>query len=181
MKRRLFDRLLYITCSQNWEAMSGHFWIKQCLEVCKCTTQHKKSQFISGQSYCITCYHGIPQRNLHFKTQEKNILFQLLLAVAVAGMTIQSSNGANLMPSASSVVNMADSHDRQAFVMVSKMKDEPMDVESIETNKEEVCVVILVILCLRSQILCQTKLIFVDFLKTLISYTKRKEEVITLK
>ena len=69
---------------------------------------------------------------------------QLLLAVAVAGMTIQSSNGANLMPSASSVVNMADSHDRQAFVMVSKMKDEPMDVESIETNKEEVCVVSLV-------------------------------------
>ena len=69
---------------------------------------------------------------------------QLLLAVAVAGMTIQSSNGANLMPSASSVVNMADSHDRQAFVMVSKMKDEPMDVESIETNKEEVCVLVLV-------------------------------------
>ena len=64
--------------------------------------------------------------------------------MAVAGMTIQSSNGANLMPSASSVVNMADSHDRQAFVMVSKMKDEPMDVESIETNKEEVRVRVLV-------------------------------------
>ena len=68
----------------------------------------------------------------------KNISFQLLLAVAVAGMSIQSSNGSNLLPSATSVVNMADSHDRQAFVMVSKMKDEPMDVESIETNKEEV-------------------------------------------
>ena len=40
MKRRLFDRLLYITCSQNWEAMSGHFWIKQCLEVCQCTRWH---------------------------------------------------------------------------------------------------------------------------------------------
>ena len=33
IKRRLFDRLLYITCSQNWEAMGGHFWIKQCIEV----------------------------------------------------------------------------------------------------------------------------------------------------
>ncbi len=33
MKKRLFDRLLYITCSQNWEAMGGHFWIKQCIEV----------------------------------------------------------------------------------------------------------------------------------------------------
>ena len=64
--------------------------------------------------------------------------FQLLLAVAVAGMSIQSSNPANLLPSASSVVNMADSHDRQAFAMVTRMKDEPMDVESIETKQEEV-------------------------------------------
>ena len=93
MKRRLFERLLYITCSQNWEAMGGHFWIKQCLE--------------------------------------------LLLAVAVAGMSIQSSNGGNLVSSATSVVNMANSHDCQAFIMASRMKDEPMDVESIEANKEE--------------------------------------------
>ena len=93
----------------------------------------------------------VKKRNLHFRFQEKNIILQLLLAVAVAGMTIQSSNGANLMPSASSVVNMADSHDRQAFVMVSKMKDEPMDVESIETNKEEVRVVTLLnVFCLGS-------------------------------
>ncbi len=33
IRRRLFDRLLYITCSQNWEAMAQHFWIKQCIEV----------------------------------------------------------------------------------------------------------------------------------------------------
>lgn len=35
--KRIFDRLLYITCSQNWESMGGHFWIKQCLEVRKKT------------------------------------------------------------------------------------------------------------------------------------------------
>ena len=35
IKKRLHERLLYITCSQNWEAMSSHFWIKQCIEVCK--------------------------------------------------------------------------------------------------------------------------------------------------
>lgn len=33
MKRRVYERLLYITCSQNWEAMGSHFWIKQCIEV----------------------------------------------------------------------------------------------------------------------------------------------------
>ena len=33
VKRRLFDRLLYICSSQNWEAMGKNFWIKQCLEL----------------------------------------------------------------------------------------------------------------------------------------------------
>jgi len=33
MRRRLHDRLLYIVCSQNWEAMGPHYWIKQCIEL----------------------------------------------------------------------------------------------------------------------------------------------------
>lgn len=33
MRRRLHDRLLYITCSQNWEAIGPHYWIKQCIEL----------------------------------------------------------------------------------------------------------------------------------------------------
>ncbi|MCJ8738438.1 hypothetical protein PDJAM_G00035900 [Pangasius djambal] len=33
MKRRVYERLLYICCSQNWEAMGSHFWVKQCIEL----------------------------------------------------------------------------------------------------------------------------------------------------
>ena len=33
MKKRLFDRLLYAMCTQNWEHCGGFFWIKHCLEV----------------------------------------------------------------------------------------------------------------------------------------------------
>ena len=33
VQKRLFDRLLYIVCSQNWEQCVGYFWIKHCLEV----------------------------------------------------------------------------------------------------------------------------------------------------
>ncbi len=33
MRKRLHDRLLYVVCSQNWEAMGPHFWIKQCTEL----------------------------------------------------------------------------------------------------------------------------------------------------
>ena len=44
----------------------------------------------------------------------------------------------NLLPSASSVVNLADSQDRAAFATLMKIKEEPMDVESVDSNKEEV-------------------------------------------
>lgn len=33
VRRRIFDRLLYVICSQNWEHIGQHFWIKQCLEL----------------------------------------------------------------------------------------------------------------------------------------------------
>ncbi|KAI0213609.1 Transformation/transcription domain-associated protein [Lamellibrachia satsuma] len=92
VKKRIYDRLLYIVCSQNWEAMAGHFWIKQCIE--------------------------------------------LLLNVAVNGLSIQSSSTATVLPSPTSVISLADSHDKAAFLMVTKMKEEPMDVESLD-NKEE--------------------------------------------
>ena len=65
--------------------------------------------------------------------------FKLLVAVAVHGMTIQCSNPANLLPTPTAVVSLADSHDRAAFAMVAKMKEEPMDVESVDPSKEDVC------------------------------------------
>ncbi|CAK1549719.1 unnamed protein product [Leptosia nina] len=47
VKRKLFDRILYIICSQNWEHIGQHFWIKQCLELllvtCVSTTQIRLS------------------------------------------------------------------------------------------------------------------------------------------
>lgn len=33
MRKRVHERLMYIVCSQNWEAMGPHYWIKQCEEL----------------------------------------------------------------------------------------------------------------------------------------------------
>ncbi|XP_077513657.1 transcription-associated protein Nipped-A isoform X4 [Amblyomma americanum] len=33
LRRRLHERLLFIVCSQNWETIGPHFWIKQCIEL----------------------------------------------------------------------------------------------------------------------------------------------------
>jgi transformation/transcription domain-associated protein len=33
MKKKLFDRLMYIISSQNWEPIGKHYWLKQCLQL----------------------------------------------------------------------------------------------------------------------------------------------------
>uniref|UniRef100_A0A670YI66 Transformation/transcription domain associated protein n=1 Tax=Pseudonaja textilis TaxID=8673 RepID=A0A670YI66_PSETE len=94
MKRRVYERLLYITCSQNWEAMGNHFWIKQCIE--------------------------------------------LLLAVCERNTTIGTSCQGATLPSITNVINLADSHDRAAFAMVTHIKQEPHERENSESKEEEV-------------------------------------------
>ncbi|KAM4023906.1 transformation/transcription domain-associated protein [Anomaloglossus baeobatrachus] len=94
MKRRVYDRLLYVTCSQNWEAMGNHFWIKQCIE--------------------------------------------LLLAVCEKTTTIGTSCQGAMLPSITNVINLADSHDRAAFAMVTHVKQEPRERENSESKEEDV-------------------------------------------
>ncbi|XP_072415930.1 transformation/transcription domain-associated protein isoform X1 [Chiloscyllium punctatum] len=94
MRRRVYDRLLYITCSQNWEAMGNHFWIKQCIE--------------------------------------------LLLAVCEKNTTIGTNCQGAMLPSITNVINLADSHDRAAFAMVTHVKQEPRERENSESKEEDV-------------------------------------------
>ncbi|EPQ15807.1 Transformation/transcription domain-associated protein [Myotis brandtii] len=94
MKRRVYERLLYVTCSQNWEAMGNHFWIKQCIE--------------------------------------------LLLAVCEKSTPIGTSCPGAMLPSITNVINLADSHDRAAFAMVTPVKQEPQERENSESKEEDV-------------------------------------------
>uniref|UniRef100_T1JAK1 Transformation/transcription domain-associated protein n=1 Tax=Strigamia maritima TaxID=126957 RepID=T1JAK1_STRMM len=93
MRRKLHERLLYIVCSQNWEAIGPHYWIKQCIE--------------------------------------------LILVTAVNGLSIQSSSASTMVPSINSIIHLADSQDRNSFSIFSNVKEEPMDVEILDSNKEE--------------------------------------------
>ena len=51
---------------------------------------------------------------------------------------ITSSSPMNLLPSVSSVIAMADPQDRADFTALTKVKEEPMDVETVDSAKEEV-------------------------------------------
>ncbi|XP_060534319.1 transcription-associated protein 1 [Cylas formicarius] len=50
MRKRLHDRLLYIVCSQNWEAIGQHYWIKQCIELLLVTATANVSIKMSHES-----------------------------------------------------------------------------------------------------------------------------------
>ncbi|XP_035826346.1 transformation/transcription domain-associated protein isoform X2 [Aplysia californica] len=62
---------------------------------------------------------------------------ELLLGVSVKSTMIQSSSPMNLLPSVCSVISMADSQDRADFAAIMKVKEEPMDVESVDSAREE--------------------------------------------
>ncbi|XP_030846194.1 transformation/transcription domain-associated protein [Strongylocentrotus purpuratus] len=91
IRRRLFDRLLYLIDSQNWEAMGSHYWLKQCVE---------------------------------------------LLMASSATSTLISNINTSPLPCITSVINLADSQEKAAFMLAAHVKEEPMDVES-DLHKEE--------------------------------------------
>lgn len=41
----------------------------------------------------------------------------------------------SLLPSPTTTIQMADSHDRASFYVVTKMKEEPMDVQTVEGDE----------------------------------------------
>ncbi|XP_028033958.1 transcription-associated protein 1 isoform X2 [Bombyx mandarina] len=53
VRRRVFDRLLYVVCSQNWEHIGQHFWIKQCLELLLVTCAPSTQIRLSNPKYLL--------------------------------------------------------------------------------------------------------------------------------
>ncbi|XP_068243023.1 transformation/transcription domain-associated protein isoform X3 [Palaemon carinicauda] len=56
MQARVNDRLLYIICSQNWDHMGPHYWIKQCIQLLLVTAQSNSIQNSNFQVLlpCVT-------------------------------------------------------------------------------------------------------------------------------
>ncbi|KAL7293008.1 hypothetical protein TKK_0013455 [Trichogramma kaykai] len=59
MKRRLDERLLYIICSQSWDAMGPHYWIKQCIELLIVTADVNTEVQMSNQDILLPSINSI--------------------------------------------------------------------------------------------------------------------------
>ena len=60
------------------------------------------------------------------------------MGVSVKGSAINSSSPMNLLPSVCSVIALADSQDRADWQALQRVKEEPMDVETLNEAREEV-------------------------------------------
>ncbi|XP_054724829.1 transformation/transcription domain-associated protein-like [Uloborus diversus] len=63
---------------------------------------------------------------------------ELLLVTAVDGIPIQTSTPNVLLPAITAVIEQADSQERATYAMSASIKEEPMDVESVENKEEEI-------------------------------------------
>ena len=86
MRKRLHDRLLYVVCSQNWDSMGPHYWIKQIVE--------------------------------------------LMMATANQTTTITNCSPTSHLPSITAVITSAEPNDRNAFHVLSNIKEEPTDMDA---------------------------------------------------
>lgn len=55
MPNRLHSRLLYIVCSQNWDNIGQHYWIKQCIQLLLITAQEKIPIQNSNSEIMLPC------------------------------------------------------------------------------------------------------------------------------
>ncbi|XP_011505966.1 PREDICTED: transformation/transcription domain-associated protein [Ceratosolen solmsi marchali] len=72
MRRRLHDRLLYIICSQSWDAMGPHYWIKQCIELLIVTANPNSQVQMSNQDTLLPSINSLI--NLVDSEEQKSFL-----------------------------------------------------------------------------------------------------------
>jgi len=148
VRRSLFDRILYITCSQNWEAMGSHYWIKQCIEVRRLRINEKVVEADLEINALDLTNVQLGGKNLfsvaiskHFLPTCRNLIFnlvhlQLLFSVCDRDASVIGRGSPYTLPSVTHVITMADAGERAAFEALARVKTEPMEIEM--DSKEEV-------------------------------------------
>ncbi len=113
MKKRLHERLMYVVCSQNWDAMGPFFWIKQCIELLMATASPTVPIHVSGHSFSIN-------------------LFRLTVCFSAQNCTPSS-----FLPAVTSVIGLAEPGERNAFHVMSVIKEEPADESLMMASDRE--------------------------------------------
>nr|XP_039255466.1 transformation/transcription domain-associated protein-like [Styela clava] len=88
IKQKLYDRLLYIICSQNWEAMGSHFWIKQCIELLFAVCDKGTSIFSRGSPYLLPSITNV----VNLADSQERQVFEMMSRVKTEPMEVDMDN-----------------------------------------------------------------------------------------
>nr|XP_022907724.1 transformation/transcription domain-associated protein [Onthophagus taurus] len=99
MRKKLHDRILYIICSQNWDSIGPHYWIKQCIELLLATVSPDRQIQMSHESCIIPSItsvinHADSEKKTEFLTfQKENPNFYESMDIKEEILDIDLSNG----------------------------------------------------------------------------------------
>eukprot|EP00794_Sanderia_malayensis_P003406 gene3406-3896_t len=110
VKRRLYDRLMFICGTQNWEHMGNHFWIKQCLELILAVVETDKQ---------MTC----------------NSLLSKLSSLQSVLRQSDQPNAKDILQACDSIKKQTSSDSNEAFIKQEPIDDDAMDMD--EAVKKE--------------------------------------------
>ncbi|KAH8256520.1 hypothetical protein KR032_001949, partial [Drosophila birchii] len=90
MRRRLHDRLLYIICSQAWDTIGAHYWIKQCIELLILTANTMTQIQCSNEAFKIPSITSVIPANS--SESQENSFVSFLSAQSESFEVVQSMN-----------------------------------------------------------------------------------------
>lgn len=94
MRRRLYDRLLYIVCSQSWDAMGPHYWIKQCIELLIVTASSTTQINLGNQDNLLPSINSII--NMADTDDHKNFIIYTSVKEEPQEMSVGDESGENV-------------------------------------------------------------------------------------
>lgn len=90
MRRRLHDRLLYIICSQAWDTIGSHYWIKQCIELLILTANTMTQIQCSNEAFKVPSITSVIPTNA--TDSQENTFVSFLSSQSESFENVQSVN-----------------------------------------------------------------------------------------
>jgi len=120
MKKRIYDRLLYIISNQNWEHMGKQYWIKQCLELILSVINNEKRIICSSIFSMLPSCKSILEQSKNFDA--KVIIVQVdKKNKEKAGVKVDSKSDVTLDPN---IVIKKEPVDETDVPLVKKEEEE---------------------------------------------------------
>ena len=139
IRKRVYDRLMYIVGTQNWEHMGNHYWIKQCLELLMNIVQSDRRMLCSSTySRLPSCTSVLRQSSNPEGPKLVKEVKEETEASAKIKTEQQQKHEKDEKPATSATSTTTAAADTTASSTDIKIKIEPMDTTDEQVTSDQV-------------------------------------------